>query len=117
MHDISISAEALRAASNWAMEGENAAPVQLLVIDGVLFAYQGDEHAAYDSTGTLVESSSVEFVEEPKLNQHLETKLEILRLALKQLAYPDFQIKPTGQDAKDMAAFARRELDKAEEAS
>ena len=43
MHDIQISAEALRTASNWAMEGENAAPVRLLVEGKILTVFQGDD--------------------------------------------------------------------------
>lgn len=114
MHDIKISAAALRAASNWAMDGVNAAPVELFADGGVLFVNQGDDHVAYDSSGTVVESSSVELVEpcsctlgaatrhgggtttevvrfdpdcpvhtsEP-LNQHLLTRLEILREVLR----------------------------------
>jgi hypothetical protein len=107
MHDIKISAEALRAASNWAMEGENAAPVRLTVSDGTLFVYQGDDSASFDTSGTAVDPP---WDEEPPLNQHLLAKLEILRAALKHLAEPNRGARPTGGDAIAMATFARQEL-------
>lgn len=130
MHNIKISAEALRAASNWAMEGENVAPVELLAANGVLFVTQGDDRVAYDPGGTevtLIDSPVSEALaiqaaaeadeeEEPVLNQHLLTQLEILKEALDRIAQPNRGARPTGRDAERMATFAQDALDRAGEA-
>ena len=38
-------------------------------------------------------------------------RIDWLRAALEHLASPNWRAKPTGQDARDMAAFARDTLD------
>ena len=50
-YDLSVTAEALRAAAGWATPGEDMAPVELLVDDRMLLASQGDERAAFDTGG------------------------------------------------------------------
>lgn len=49
LYDVEVTAEQLRAAADWAEEGQ--APVRLLADDRMLLAGQGDERAAWDTGG------------------------------------------------------------------
>jgi hypothetical protein len=56
LHDIILTAAQLICASNWVMDGDGGAPVELaLDSDGNLLLGQGDARAMLTSDGTLTE--------------------------------------------------------------
>lgn len=51
LYDISVSAEALKAAAAWATAGEDMAAVELLADDRMLLVTQADDRAGFDTGG------------------------------------------------------------------
>ena len=50
-YDIRVTPEALKAAADWIVAGENMAEVEIVVDDRMLLVEQGDERNAWDTGG------------------------------------------------------------------